>query len=198
MKDIIYRDFWWRQITGPGCWVSAAAAPAFGQGPVSQVKKKPVTHERGDTLFTEKSSRQVFSFFIIQTTILISILPVLTTAEALQDAWMAALISFFSSAALVVIIVKLSVAFPVKSLGSTARNCWSIPESLFPFSICGFSSYGRSDLRIYAEVLKPVFPETPLVVIMAFMVFSLLSVYSGLEPIGRSADLFSPVSSCPG
>lgn len=150
-------------------------------------------------MFTEKIvSRQVFFiFFIIRTTILISILPVLTTAEALQDAWLAALISFFSSAAIVVIIVKLSVAFPVKSLVEYSQELLgSIPGKLVSFFYLWlFLFMAATDLRIYAEVLKTsFFPKTPLVVIMAFMVFlSVLSVYSGLEPIGRSADIIFPL-----
>ena len=150
-------------------------------------------------MFSEKIvSRQVFFiFFIIWTTIIISILPVLTTAEALQDAWMAALISFFSSAALVVIIVKLAVAFPAKSLVEYSQELLgSIPGKLVSFFYLWLFLYmAATDLRIYAEVLKTsFFPETPLVVIMAVMVFlSVLAVYSGLEPIGRSADLIFPL-----
>lgn len=150
-------------------------------------------------MFTEKIvSRQVFFiFFIIRTTILISILPVLTTAEALQDAWMAALISFFSSAALVVIIVKLAVAFPAKSLVEYSQELLGgIPGKLVSlFYLWLFLFMAATDLRIYAEVLRTnFFPETPLVVIMAFMVFlSVLAVYSGLEPIGRSADIIFPL-----
>ena len=69
-------------------------------------------------LFSEKiSNRQLFYLLFIQrTTIVISFLPVLTSADARQDAWLAAVVAFFPSAAIVFLVGKLAAKFPDKSI----------------------------------------------------------------------------------
>lgn len=72
----------------------------------------------------------------------------------------------------------------------------SIPGKLISlFYLWLFLFMAATDLRIYAEVIKTGFlTETPIVVIMSIMVFiSVVAVYSGLEPIARSADILFPV-----
>lgn len=133
----------------------------------------------------------------MRSTILISILPSATSAEVFQDAWLAAIISFFSSAALVFLMIRLTIAFPGKSLVQYSQELLgNIPGKLISlFYLFLFLFMAATDLRIYAEVIKSGFlVETPIVVTMAVMAFvAVLVVYSGLEPIGRSADIIFPL-----
>ena len=77
-------------------------------------------------MFTEKiSSRQLFYLlFISRTTVAISFLPSLTSADALQDAWLSALLSFLLGAAIILPIVKLALKFPEKDIVKYAKSCW--------------------------------------------------------------------------
>lgn len=151
------------------------------------------------TVFSEKiTSRQLFFlFFIMRTTIIISFLPVLTSAEALQDAWVAAVVAFFPSAAIIFVIGRLAVAFPGKSFIHYSRELLGgvLGGFISLFYLLLYLVIAATDLRIYGEVLKTGFlTETPLIVIMSVMIAaSAMAVYSGLEPIGRCADLIFPV-----
>jgi len=133
----------------------------------------------------------------MRTTIIIAFLPVLTSAEASQDAWIAAFLSFFSSAALVVIFLSLQQCFPGKSLLQYSQELLgAIPGKLISlFYLWLFLFMAATDLRIYAEVIVTGFlVETPCVVVMVVMtLISVVAVYSGLEPIARSADVIFPL-----
>ncbi len=150
-------------------------------------------------LFQEKiTHRQLFNiFFIMRTSIVISILPVLTSTNVLQDAWLAAIITFFSSAAFIYLIGRLALVFPDKSIVQYSQELlgkW--PGKLLSLFYPGlFLFIGATDLRIYGEVLRSVFlPETPLVVILGSMVIvAVMVVKAGLEPLGRMADLIFPI-----
>ncbi|NMB36222.1 MAG: endospore germination permease [Firmicutes bacterium] len=150
-------------------------------------------------MFQEKiASRQLFNiFFIMRTTIVISILPVLTVAQARQDAWLVAIITFFTSAVFVYLIGRLALNFPDKNIVQYSRELlgnW--PGGLLSLLFLGlFLLMGATDLRIYGEVLRTIFlPETPLVVILGSMVIvAIMVVYAGLEPLGRMTDLIFPV-----
>jgi len=119
------------------------------------------------------------------------------TPEVSQDAWVSAIISFFSSAALVFIIVRLTLAFPGKSLVQYSQELLGgfMGKLLSSFYLLLFLFMAGTDLRIYGEVIKTSFlPETPLVVTMAIMVLiSVMVVFSGLEPLGRCADIIFPL-----
>jgi spore germination protein KB len=150
-------------------------------------------------MFQEKiANRQLFNiFFIMRTTIVISILPVLTIGQARQDAWLAAVITFFLSAVFIWLLGRLALNFPDQSIIQYSKELlgkW--PGGLLSlFFLSAFLLMGFTDLRVYSEVLRTVFlPETPLIVVLGSMVFIAVVVcYAGLEPLGRMADLIFPV-----
>lgn len=150
-------------------------------------------------MFREKiANRQLFNIlFIMRTTIVISFLPVLTASQALQDAWLAAIITFFLSAAFVWLFGRLALIFPDKSMVQYSQELlgkW--PGRLLTLFYLGlFLLMGATDLRIYGEVLRTGFlPETPLIIILGSMVIvAVMVVHAGLEPLGRTADLIFPV-----
>ncbi len=150
-------------------------------------------------MFTEKIvSRQLFYlFFMMRVTIIISVLPVLTAGQARQDAWIAALISFFPAAAIVLIIGALTLVFPGKSLIQISEELLGkLPGLLLSvIYLAIFLFMAGTDLRIYAEVLKASFlPETPISVVMSLVVFTVvLAIYGGIEVLGRSADIIFPI-----
>lgn len=133
----------------------------------------------------------------MRATIVISTLPVLTAGEAGRDAWLAAIISFFSSAALIWLIGRLTLVFPDKSMAQYSQELlgkW--PGRLLSlFYLLLFLLMGATDLRIYGEVIRTGFlPETPLLVILGSVILAaIMVVYAGLEPLGRMADLILPV-----
>ncbi|MDO9536457.1 MAG: endospore germination permease [Bacillota bacterium] len=150
-------------------------------------------------MFTEKiAPRQLFIlFFIMRTSIVISFLPVLTSAAANEDAWIAAMIAFFPSAAIVYIIGRLAVAFPEKSIVQYSQDLlggfWGRLLPLFYLGL--FLFIAGTDLRVYGEVIKVGFlPETPLPVIMGSIVLAAaMVVNAGVEPMGRAADVIFPI-----
>jgi len=150
-------------------------------------------------MFTEKiAPRQVFIlFFIMRTSIVISFLPVLTSAGAKEDAWIAAIIAFFPSAAIVYIIGRLVVAFPGKSIVQYSQDLLGgfLGRILSLFYLGLFLFIAGTDLRVYGEVIKTVFlPNTPISVIMGIMVLAAaMVVYAGVEPLGRVADIIFPL-----
>lgn len=150
-------------------------------------------------MYTERIvNRQLFYLlFIMRTTIIISFLPVLTAGEANRDAWIAAVISLFSSAAIIMIIAKLAIAFPNQSIVQYSQELLGpVLGRIVSFTILGlFLIMAGTDLRIYGEVIKTSFlTETPLVMIMGLMsILAAMVVYAGLEPLGRSADIIFPV-----
>ena len=143
------------------------------------------------------ANRQLFYFlFMMRTTIVIATLPVLTAADALQDAWISSILSFFSAAILVVMIGALSIRFPEltvvqysqKLLGTWGGRIFSL---LF---ILNYLHIASTDVRIYAEAIITGFlPTTPLVFIISVMVVVAgLAAHAGVEVIGRAADLLFP------
>lgn len=91
---------------------------------------------------TEKiANRQLFYIlFMMRTTLAIAFLPVMTSADALQDAWLAAGVAFFGAAVLVCVIGGLAIRFPretlveysQKLLGKWPGKCLSLGRSLRP------------------------------------------------------------------
>jgi spore germination protein KB len=73
---------------------------------------------------TEKiANRQLlFMLFMMRTTVVIAFLPVLTSADALQDAWASAIVSFVTSAMLVLVIGGLGVRFPELTIVEYAQK----------------------------------------------------------------------------
>ena len=149
-------------------------------------------------MFSEKiANRQLFNiFFIMRTTIVISILPVLTAGQAQQDAWLVAGIAFFLSAVFIWLLGRLALKFPDQSIvqySEVLLGKW--PGRLVSLFYLGiFLLMGFTDLRTYGEVLRTGFlPETPMIVILGSMVLlAVMVVYAGLEPLGRMSDLIFP------
>ncbi len=148
---------------------------------------------------TEKiANRQLlFMLFMMRTTVVIAFLPVLTSADAFQDAWAAAIMSFFGAALLVLVIAGLGVKFPELTAVEYAQKLigkWpgKIISLIF---VWAFLVIAATDTRIYAEALLTGFlTETPLPFIVFMMVIAgSIAAYSGLEVIGRAADLLFPV-----
>jgi spore germination protein KB len=148
---------------------------------------------------TEKiSNRQLlFLLFMMRTTIVIAFLPVLTSADAMQDAWASAIVSFVGAAALVLMIAGLGIKFPELTIVEYSQiliGKWP-GRLLCVIIIWAFLVIAATDTRIYAEALITGFlTETPL----PFIVFSMVitgsvAAYSGLEVIGRVADLLFPI-----
>lgn len=134
--------------------------------------------------------------FVLLSVVPIATLPVLTTGKALQDAWISALFVFPAIVLFALIIVGLGVQFPEitlveysqKLLGRRAGKVLSL------IPLWTFLHLAATEIRIYGELLNTAFlPNTPIVVIIASMVFlSALAIYLGLEVVGRMADFLLP------
>lgn len=154
---------------------------------------------KAEVMTTEKIANRQFFFilFMIRTTMAIAFLPVLTTADALQDAWISAILSFFGAAALITVIAGLSARFPRETLVQySQRLLGKWPGRLLSLiPLYAFLLMAATDVRIYAEALITSFlTETPLVFIITVMVLAAaLAVLAGIEVIGRAADLFFPL-----
>ncbi len=150
-------------------------------------------------MYTERIvNRQLFYLlFIMRTTIVISFLPVLTAGEAERDAWLAAIISLFTSAVVIYMIARLAIAFPRQSIIQYSQALLGpVLGKMISLIILGmFLHMAGTDLRIYGEVIKTGFlTETPLVVVLGLMsLLAAMVVYAGLEPLGRAADIIFPV-----
>ena len=148
---------------------------------------------------TEKiANRQLlFMLFMMRTTVVIAFLPVLTSADALQDAWASAIVSFFTSALLVLIIGGLGIRFPELTIVEYAQKLigkWP-GRSICLIIVWALLVIVATDTRIYAEALITGFlTETPLpLIVFAMVIAGSTAAYSGLEVIGRSADLLFPI-----
>lgn len=113
------------------------------------------------------ANRQLFFIlFLARSTLKIAFLPVVTSADALQDAWISAILSFFGGALLVIAIGGLAVRFPNETMVQYSQKLlgkWPGKAlSLLPLGAFLFMS--SAELRIYAEALTTLFiTETPLV-----------------------------------
>ena len=148
---------------------------------------------------TEKiANRQLlFMLFMMRTTVVIAFLPVLTSADALQDAWASAIVSFFTSALLVLIIGGLGIRFPELTIVEYAQKLigkWP-GRAICLIIVWALLVIVATDTRIYAEALITGFlTETPLpLIVFAMVIAGSTAAYSGLEVIGRSADLLFPI-----
>lgn len=144
------------------------------------------------------NNRQLlFILFIIRTTLIIATLPVLTTGNAAQDAWISSIVVLAGSVVVVIAIAALSQKFPQMTIIEYSRIL--LGKTLGTIVSLGFLwlflHIAATDTRIYSEVLADGFlPATPVVVTAGSMVtVSALAVYLGIETIGRSADALIPV-----
>lgn len=140
------------------------------------------------------NNRQLFFLlFIMRSSIIISTLPVLNTADAFQDAWAAALLSYLGAGAMVAVIAKLGMQYPQMTVVEYGEKLLGkIPGravSLIFLSV--FLHSAANETRIFAEVVVSGFMlKTPLAFVIGVMVVgSAFAAYCGIETIGRSADL---------
>jgi spore germination protein KB len=144
------------------------------------------------------ANRQIFIIlFIVRSIIAISTMPVLTSADALQDAWLSLLLVFLPAALVLLwLLASLGVRFPRQTLvqySITLLGPWLGRAAAAPF-LWVFLFFAALEARIYGVVIVGGFlPETPLVFITATMIITAaLAAWLGLEVIGRMADLLFP------
>ncbi len=135
--------------------------------------------------------------FMMRTTVVIALLPVLTSADALQDAWVSAIVSFFGAAFLVAMIAGLGAKFPDLTIVEYAQKLigkWP-GKAVCLIIIWAFLVIAATDTRIYAEALViGSLTETPIpFIIFSTVIVGSVAAYSGLEVIGRAADLLFPI-----
>ncbi len=143
------------------------------------------------------NNRQLFSIlFMVRSTVMMSILPVLTSADALQDAWVAAVISFFPVALLLYLICRTGQEYPDMTAVDYMQNLlgrW-VGKLLSAFLIFVFLHMAAAESRIYSEVITTDFlTDTPLVFVLGtVVVLGSFAAHAGVEVIGRCADLLMP------
>jgi len=133
-----------------------------------------------------------FILFIVHSTILLSLLPCLTSADALQDAWISCLMSLAGSVVFVLLISLLSIKFPdmtVIEYSQLLLGRW-LGKLLGLVFIWLFLERAVLDLQIYGNLLETGFlPNTPLIFLTGTMVLvCIICVYQGIEIIGRVTD----------
>ncbi|MFW6387000.1 MAG: GerAB/ArcD/ProY family transporter [Bacillota bacterium] len=140
------------------------------------------------------ANRQLwFILFMLRSTIIISTLPVITTADSMQDAWLSALVTLVGSEIFLFLISLLDIRFPQQTIIEYSQKLLGrLPGIGLSFLLLWiFLQFSVIELRIYAEVIKNTFlPQTPLIFLSAVIVLAAsLCVYNGIETLGRCADL---------
>ncbi|HHX76822.1 MAG TPA: endospore germination permease [Firmicutes bacterium] len=138
----------------------------------------------------------IFIVFIMLTTIDIATLPVLTSADALQDVWASVLLVLAGAVILVLPITELGARFPretiveisQKLLGKAAGGVVSL------IILWSFLHLVSIETRIYVEMIIDSFlSETPIVYLTSVLVLAAAAAaYAGIEVIGRVADFIFP------
>ncbi|HHT71193.1 MAG TPA: endospore germination permease [Firmicutes bacterium] len=144
------------------------------------------------------SNRQLlFILFMMRTTVVIALLPVLTSADAAQDAWLAAILTFFTSALVVILIASLGTRYPEETIieyGARLVGMW--PAKLVALVVLwALLVIASTDVRIYGEMLVTGFlGGTPLTFIIGGMVLvATVAAWNGIEVIARMADVLFPL-----
>lgn len=143
------------------------------------------------------ANRQLlYVLFIMRTTIAIAFLPVVTTGQARQDAWLAALLTAAGAALITYIIGGLSPKFPDQTVVEYSQELLGgfLGRAVSLIYLAVFLFMAAVDVRVYGEVLVTGFiPETPLIFIISSMVIaSGYASYKGVEVIARSAEFIFP------
>ncbi len=144
------------------------------------------------------ANRQLFFIvFIMRTTVVISLLPVLTSADALQDAWASALVTFIGTVALVLLITGLGIRFPnLTIIEISEKLLGKVGGAMISLIILwAFLHLASIEIRAYTEMIITGFlPETPMVFLIGAMVLAAsLAAYNGLEVVGRVGDFIFPL-----
>ncbi len=144
------------------------------------------------------ANRQLLYILIImRVTVAIANLPLLTSADALQDAWASAILLLVAGLFVVTVIAGLGIRFPrltvveiaQKLLGKGAGTLLSL------LILWSFLHLASIDVRLYSEMIIVGFlPETPISFITAsVVVVATTAALAGMEVIGRVADIIFPL-----
>lgn len=144
------------------------------------------------------ANRQLFYIlFMMRTTVIISFLPVLTTGDAGQDAWLASIVTLITTAAIAISVAALGTRFPEQTIIEYGDQLlgpyWGkIPALIILLSLLIISA---TDVRIYCEMLVTSFlTETPLAFLIGVMVIiAALGAQQGIEVLARTADVILPL-----
>lgn len=144
------------------------------------------------------ANRQLlFIIFIMRATVVLATLPVLTSAEARQDAWAAAILTYAGTLVLAFLIVGLGTRFPRLTVVEISQKLLGVVGGgLASFIILwSFLHLASIEVRIYAEMIIVGFlPDTPIVFLTAVLVIAaVVAAFAGIEVIGRVADLIFPI-----
>ncbi|MCK8817893.1 spore germination protein [Natroniella sulfidigena] len=140
------------------------------------------------------ANRQLwFILFIMRMSAVLAFLPVLTTADALQDAWISVLVVLVGSEIIVLLVAMLCAKFPELTLieySQVLLGNW-LGKILGLAFLALFLQLSVVELRLYGELLMTGFlPQTPLLFIAVGMVLpATICVQQGVEVLGRVADL---------
>ncbi len=143
------------------------------------------------------ANRQLyFILFMSRCNIAVAFLPVLTTADAFQDAWISSIIQFFPAALLLLFFGGLGTRFPDLTLAQYSEKLlgrWP-GKALSLVILWTFLHMAAIEVHSYAGMLVTVFlPDTPMLfLITAMVIASAAAAYAGIEVIGRAADLLFP------
>lgn len=147
----------------------------------------------------EKISNRQFAtiLFMMRVTIVLSLLPLLTTGEARQDAWAAAIITAVGLALEVLLIGGLGVRYPHLTVVEYSRKLLGgvVGTAVSAVILWQLVHMAATDVRVYAELMASGYlPETPMVVIVGgFLAVAALTAYLGIESVGRTADALVPL-----
>ncbi|UMZ72621.1 GerAB/ArcD/ProY family transporter [Natranaerofaba carboxydovora] len=134
--------------------------------------------------------------FILRTTVAFAFLPVLTTGTARQDAWASSILMYIGTVVLLLIIVGLAVKFPDKTIVQYSEILLgSVLGKVISFLVLWmFLHMAATEARIYGELINIAFlTRTPVFLIQAGMIIlAAITVYLGIEVIGRMADFVLP------
>ncbi len=139
----------------------------------------------------------IFIVIIMRTTIDIATLPVLVSADALQDVWASVLLILAVTVILILPITELGARFPRETVVEISRKllgkvAGGIVSLLILWSFLHLVSI---ETRVYVEMIIDGFlTETPIVFLTSVIVLAaVVSAYAGIEVIGRVADFIFPI-----
>lgn len=140
------------------------------------------------------ANRQLFNIlFLMRTTIPLSTLPVLTSAGALQDAWISGLFVFVGSAVMVLLVAGLGIRFPRLTVVEISKKLLgTVGGALVTLLILwSFLHLASIEMRLYVEmIINNFLDETPIVFLVSVIILAALAAaYAGIEVIARLADL---------
>ncbi len=140
------------------------------------------------------SGRQLLSIiFIIHSTVVIAVLPSITTADAYQDAWISSLIALIGVLIIALPITGLAARFPREDMVQYSISLlgpW-IGRAVSLVYLWLFLQVAAQETRLYAEMLISGFlTVTPISFIVIVMVLtSSVASICGIEVIARVAEL---------